>query len=328
MEKGFILQEMSDGVLTINQSGEVTYCNPQAMTMLDLPDNVIGQKLITLFVEDPVNEGFVQSLLDAVYHAEESGFPRKQMVPFQNRQVRRMFEIRADYSKQAHELIAVISDVTERERAKKERKDAAEVTFYLFCFICFNVIFYKFLGYVFPGVISRSNYSKLIILGAIVLAAALWKRIRFPMNVRLRNIRDLRQGFLIGLIGVLLLCMIKILLRRIGWLRNGPFVDFSTWSLSRTVYPLSVIAQEILSRSVMYDNLKRVFVGPRKAVAAILVSSLMFSTFHIAYPFPMLVGSFILLSLFGVYYEKTKNLWSLCLIHYMVGITFLLLRFV
>ncbi|MCI2050083.1 MAG: CPBP family intramembrane metalloprotease [Lachnospiraceae bacterium] len=250
------------------------------------------------------------------------------MVSFRNSGVLRKLEIGASYSKQNRELIAVISDVTEREKARKEREDAAVVSFSLFSFICLNVVFYKFLDYFFPGVISRSNYSKLVILSAVVLSVLLWKRIRFPMNVKLKDIKDLRQGFLIGLGCSLLLCAIKALLRSQGHFQNGPFFDITRWNLSRTIYPLSVITQEILSRSVLYDNLKRVFTGPRKTANAILVSSLMFSTFHISYPFPMVAGAFLLLSLFGIYYEKTKNLWSLCLIHYMVGITFLLLDFV
>ncbi|MCI2050084.1 MAG: PAS domain-containing protein [Lachnospiraceae bacterium] len=74
---GFVLQEMSDGVITINSAGELTYCNPQAMSMLGLSDSMPGHKLISLFVEDPVNEAFVQTLLDAVYKAEGNGLTAK-----------------------------------------------------------------------------------------------------------------------------------------------------------------------------------------------------------------------------------------------------------
>ena len=63
-----ILQDMSEGVMTIGLDGIITYVNPAALRILDRrSEELLGQRFARCFFEYPENDGFNQAILDAVY---------------------------------------------------------------------------------------------------------------------------------------------------------------------------------------------------------------------------------------------------------------------
>lgn len=68
-----IVENMHDGVLTIDNTGIITTVNPAAASILELDrEQVLNRKLSDVFFDYPENDGFIQIILDAVYDASLS----------------------------------------------------------------------------------------------------------------------------------------------------------------------------------------------------------------------------------------------------------------
>jgi diguanylate cyclase (GGDEF)-like protein len=68
-----IIENMHDGVLTIDNSGVITTVNPAAEIILDKKkEEIIDKKLSSVLFDYPENDDFIQIILDAVYDASMS----------------------------------------------------------------------------------------------------------------------------------------------------------------------------------------------------------------------------------------------------------------
>jgi diguanylate cyclase (GGDEF)-like protein/PAS domain S-box-containing protein len=68
-----IIENMHDGVITIDKSGIITTVNPAAASILELRrDQILAQKLSDVFFVYPENDDFMQVIIDAVYDASMS----------------------------------------------------------------------------------------------------------------------------------------------------------------------------------------------------------------------------------------------------------------
>ncbi|MEA1961128.1 MAG: diguanylate cyclase [Bacillota bacterium] len=68
-----IIDNMHDGVLTIDDTGTITTFNPAAEKILDIDKkNIINKKYSNVFIQHPENDAFNQTVLDAVYESSMS----------------------------------------------------------------------------------------------------------------------------------------------------------------------------------------------------------------------------------------------------------------
>jgi diguanylate cyclase (GGDEF)-like protein/PAS domain S-box-containing protein len=68
-----VIENMHDGVLTIDHSGIITTVNPAAENILELKkEQILDKKLADVFFDYPQNDDFIQIILDAVYDASMS----------------------------------------------------------------------------------------------------------------------------------------------------------------------------------------------------------------------------------------------------------------
>jgi len=75
-----ILENMSDGVMTIDLKGEIITFNPAAAQILGLRrEDVLGKKFAEVFLEHEGNDAFNQAILDAIY---ESSISHNRIVDF------------------------------------------------------------------------------------------------------------------------------------------------------------------------------------------------------------------------------------------------------
>ena len=66
-----ILQNISEGILTIEFNGVISYANPAAHAILGFDEGTLPGKLFsTLFFDRPENDEFTQAVLDAVYESK------------------------------------------------------------------------------------------------------------------------------------------------------------------------------------------------------------------------------------------------------------------
>ena len=74
-----IVENISDGILTIGLDGRILLANASATSILGIEkDRLVGQKLAKLLMENDENDDFFQCLMDAVYSKQTI----VQMVPF------------------------------------------------------------------------------------------------------------------------------------------------------------------------------------------------------------------------------------------------------
>lgn len=68
-----VIENMHDGVLTIDNSGIITTVNPAAEKILEMPKkNLLNSKFSDFFFNYPENDDFNQTILDAIYDASMS----------------------------------------------------------------------------------------------------------------------------------------------------------------------------------------------------------------------------------------------------------------
>lgn len=109
-----IIRDMSEGVMTIGMDGIITSVNPAAGRILSRqPEQLLGQRFAACFFEYPENDGFNQSILDAIYDA---GVSHANVVPYFTGQQTRQLQVTTSYLRGEGEnlgVIAVISDISE-----------------------------------------------------------------------------------------------------------------------------------------------------------------------------------------------------------------------
>ena len=109
-----IMQDMTEGVMTIGLDGVISYVNPAASSILGISsDALIGKKFIQCFFENPENDAFNQTILDAVY---DSAVTHKNIVPYDTGADVRQLHVTTSFLHEAGEkvgVIAVLSDISE-----------------------------------------------------------------------------------------------------------------------------------------------------------------------------------------------------------------------
>ena len=76
-----ILENMHDGVISIDLNGVITTFNPAAEAILEIArERTLNQKFAQLFLDFPENDDFNQTVLDAIY---ESSVSHNRVVAFQ-----------------------------------------------------------------------------------------------------------------------------------------------------------------------------------------------------------------------------------------------------
>lgn len=109
-----IMQDMTEGVMTIGLDGVITYVNPAAASILEMDAQALtGRKFIQCFFEYSENDAFNQTILDAVY---DSATTHRNVVPYFTGTDFRQLHVTTSY---LHDngvkvgVIAVLSDISE-----------------------------------------------------------------------------------------------------------------------------------------------------------------------------------------------------------------------
>lgn len=332
-----ILKDTSDGVITVDLSGRISFVNVRAFAILDLAGDSVGKKFIGVFnLENVENEAFNDFLLAAIYDKENTHHGKIPYVINGEKLVLdvRSFFLRDDISGEVMGIAITFSDITKMERIQEKSRQSSYMISVLFIGICGYILFWAFGVYVnLP--ISTSGYTFLINLTAIVMFLIILRETSFTKKEmglsRPKFKKVILPSLIITFSGTALLVIIKLVLLQIYpsfFPEDAPFLDFSVWAFNDTIYPVTVVLQEFLARSVMQNCLERIFEGKNAQTISLVVSSLIFAVLHISYGFPMMIGSAILLGALGFIYKKQGCIWGVSIIHYFLGEAATFLRFI
>ena len=109
-----ILTNMGEGVLLVNGASEITYANPTAISMLDLPDDYVGKALIEI---NRIPE--LQALLQKAEQTETIAFAEIQLGNLQEPEA----EVTVVPVSTGQEYVIVIHDVTKERQLERIRAD-------------------------------------------------------------------------------------------------------------------------------------------------------------------------------------------------------------
>ena len=125
---GRILEDMSDGVLTIDLEGRIVTFNQAAATILGIGRNdAIGRTFAEIFLLEEENDSFNQTLLDAIY---DSSATHNRVVDFKNGNSISTLSLTTSFLKgekgEKAGVIAVFSDITELKTLQETETRLAE----------------------------------------------------------------------------------------------------------------------------------------------------------------------------------------------------------
>lgn len=109
-----IMRDMSEGVMSIQLDGLITYVNPAAAAILGKSiESLVGQRFMRCFFEYEENDAFNQTVLDAVYDTSVS---HRSIVPYFTGTKTLQLHVTTSYLKKAEEkigVVVVLSDISE-----------------------------------------------------------------------------------------------------------------------------------------------------------------------------------------------------------------------
>ena len=109
-----IIRSLTEGILAIGEEGTILYANSEAESILEISeDEMIGRKISSLFFDNPENDDFTQTILDAV---TDSCQPHHAVVTYKAGEREKILRVTTSYLKKgtgSNGLTMVFSDISE-----------------------------------------------------------------------------------------------------------------------------------------------------------------------------------------------------------------------
>lgn len=337
-----LIHDIEEGIIIVDNEGTISHINPKAQKILEIKKDYIDKKYVTLINDDNnKNEDFHQMLIDAIV---EKKTVHKKRIKYNTSTNQKTIYIassilRDDDGSQKGVIIS-FDDVTIEEKLKFKIRTSALMFIILvgllsvWMFACAIYINDK-------EPISSTLFGRFIMYLPILFTPLATKVCGFTkedLGLRTKGIKKhVIIDSLLTVAAVILMCVIKLFILKLVpsftfYTANNQFFDFSKYTiLARIEYGICVVAQEYLSRGLVYECIKRIISTDDNKeyvdIIAIIVSSLYFSALHIYLGVTYMIGAFVLLSIFGIIYKKQKSIWGLCIPHFILGMMLEILGF-
>ena len=325
-----ILRDIDDSVLALDGHGHIIYMNPQCQSLLDLDGTAIGQTYAEVFfdAQKKENDAFHQLVVDAVCHKEQSHHGSVSFTDKNNKRIYLRMTSSFLKSNAEHEsggVILVLSDITETELLKKKRYNASIVFSCITACVCLYLLLLAALDFLNIDVPTKA-LTQVINAMVFVIGVVIYRKtdVSFEeLGLKLRNPKStLFSSLAAALLVVGLMMGAKLLLLRATsgfFAEDAPFWNWNIGMYSWISYAFTCVIQEFLARSMIYGSIKKLFDGKYSAVAAILLSALLFGAVHVAHGFMYMAVAIVLLGSFGGLYEKHGHIWGVTIIHFVLG---------
>ena len=321
-----VLRDFDDGVITFDRRGVIRFINPAASLILGLSGNSVGKRYQELFGRE--NEELWELLAKAT-EQKEASHRGDILYRRADGSVARLNTscicLRDDRDPRKNEYVIHFDDITEIDALRRKRRESSAVfigTMTAVSVWMYIVAFWQLTG----QKASQEIMTQFIHAIALVMFFYIRHYTHFSfeeMGLKIKGISGaVKLDCLLTAVATAVLFGLKALLLRVSpgfFPRGAPFWDWSRMNWSDYTYPLTVVLQEFLSRGVIHENLRRIFVGKYSEAAAIIVSSLVFGALHIHRGFFYMIAATALLSLFGLLYRRQNSIWGLCIPHFVLG---------
>ena len=124
-----IMDSMSEGVITVNYQGIITYINTMGISILGLDErNIINRKLEECFLDNPDNMEFVQVFMDT---ADDRIVPHEKIIPYRRngevRFLRLLTSLLANLEPEKTDVIGVFGDLSDLIELKDALKAMGKI---------------------------------------------------------------------------------------------------------------------------------------------------------------------------------------------------------
>ena len=321
-----VLRDFDEGIITFDRSGIIRYINPSASLILGLEDNAVGKRYRDVFSRD--NDALLEFLVKAT--AEKNASQRGDILFHRGdgstvRLNTSCICLEDEEDPQERSYAIHFDDITEIDILRRKRRESSAV--FIGTMTAVSVWIYIVALWQQTGQkVSQEIMTQFIHLIALIMFFYIRHYTHFTyeeMGLKIKGIgKAVKTDCLFTVIFAAALFGVKFILMRTSpdfFPAGAPFWDWGRLNWSDIAYPVTVVLQEFLSRGVIHENLRRIFVGKHSEGAAIIVSSLIFGALHIHRGFMYMLAATALLSIFGVLYRRQNSIWGLCIPHFVLG---------
>ena len=321
-----VLRDFDEGIITFDRGGIVRYINPAASLILGLTENAVGKRYRDVFGRE--NGALLEFLVRATKDKNASQRGDILFLREDGSSVRLNTScicLQDEKDAEDRSYAVHFEDITEIDILRRKRRESSAVfigTMTAVSVWVYVVAFWQHTG----QKVSQEVMTQFIHAIALVMFFYIRHYTHFTfeeMGLKIHGISwAVKIDCLLTAAAAAILFGIKLVLLRVspGFFAEGaPFWDWSKANWSDYIYPLTAIMQEFLSRGVIHENLRRIFVGKHSETMAIIVSSLLFGALHIHRGFMYMIAATALLSLFGILYRRQNSIWGLCIPHFVLG---------
>ncbi len=321
-----VLRDFDEGIITFDRGGIVRYINPAASLILGLTENAVGKRYRDVFGRE--NGALLEFLVRATKEKNASQRGDILFLREDGSSVRLNTScicLQDEEDAEDRSYAVHFEDITEIDILRRKRRESSAVfigTMTAVSVWVYVVAFWQQTG----QKVSQEVMTQFIHAIALVMFFYIRHYTHFTfeeMGLKIHGIsRAVKIDCLLTAAAAAILFAVKLVLLRVspGFFAEGaPFWDWSRANWSDYIYPLTAIMQEFLSRGVIHENLRRIFVGKHSETMAIIVSSLLFGALHIHRGFMYMIAATALLSLFGILYRRQNSIWGLCIPHFVLG---------
>lgn len=325
-----ITRDIADGLIVLDLHGTVTFANPMASTLLGIDSLQIGSNYARAVMDGQraENDEFHQFLIDSVYDKRRTHGGQVSYVSPDG--TAKVFNLTSSFlfgsDGQVKEGVVIqFSDVTEEAELKEKNINTARGFMVLIAVLCIWIFFYA-IWELLDRPIAGGVMTMLVEIVAISAFFMLNRISTISFDDFGMGTKGIRRVLLVDSLAtaavLAVMLMVKLYLIRYvpgAYADNPVLLDFSTWDIFDTIYPLTVVLQEVLTRGLMHETIKTLIPGKNANTMAIIVSSLFFGAIHIYLGLPYMIGAALLLGVFGVIYTRQRTIWGLCIPHYFLG---------
>lgn len=322
-----VFDSMSDGVMTLNHHGTITYANLSCRHIFKLTDDV-SLNIVSfeqVFLTNPKKNKAMQKL----FHSIINGTLEKKEVHLNyytdsGEKISLLIQVSMQNETSAFpKILLIIKDRSVHSTLRQRDRDCAFifsgliicVTLYLMTWSCIRFTLNIHLRTAVYTIMIET-IAFFLFLEIIFLTSFSLKDLGLLPNSR-TFLKNAKETLTIILIYSIIMVILNSLLFLTGNNVKSRFIGGSPAGALN--YVMTAFIQEFLARGVIQNCIKVLVKIRYQKFFCVLLTSLLFSLMHIPFGFIFMMGAFLLSLILGYVYERQKNLWGCFLLHWSCG---------
>lgn len=330
-QKEKIFENMSDGIMTVNNKGQITYMNSACEHIFSTSINELKDKSFEeYFLSNKKNRAFNKLFLNTI---NKNAVTQKTTVKYQHDDTVQYFTLDISLIQMDDTIpdrydafpgmIILFDDITEQYQLTQHKHDCAYIFAGLILCISLYLSLWSLLQFTMKLSLKTSFYT-LMIEG---MAFLLFLEVLFCTSLSMRDVglipkrstlkKNLTETVCLMLAGCVFLVFLKLILTLLGFQIKSRFIGGSFHGAY--TYLLTAFIQEFLARGVIQTSVKSLMQVKYQKAFGVLLTSLLFSLMHLPFGFIFMLGAFALSLVLGYLYERHGNLWGCAILHWSCG---------